>query len=80
MTDKQHDLFFPHSLGAVYLSPDTGALITHLATRRESLKKKNGQEDLCKESFVGVYSGSTLHKSSITRAQTKSDIAPLFGQ
>lgn len=25
---------------AVYLSPDTGALITHLATRRESLTKK----------------------------------------
>lgn len=27
----------------VYLSPDTGALITHLATRRESLKKKKKQ-------------------------------------
>lgn len=46
MIDKQHDLFFsPSQSGVVYLSPDTGALISHLATRRESLKKKKKKTD-----------------------------------
>lgn len=73
MIDKQHNLL--PSL-TVYLRCVAAKWMTYLATKTELIIETDKMISAQKRLFA-VYSGSTSHNSSITRAYTESDTAPL---